>query len=154
VCLQPMRSSSYSCSNNCSSRLAFLRHLSWQSRVCFDTEGNVLENNPFANPDKADFTITDELYQSYGFSQEHFLLCRSTLLLCPYCLQPMRSSSYSCSNNCEPPVINTCIHIYNGASLYLYQVVLDGTNTDGSQAIEFQPPLRLSIKSPPSHTIS
>ena len=41
-------------------------------------------------------------------------------------------------NSAEPPVINTCIHIYNGASLYLYQVVLDGTNTDGSQAIEYK----------------
>lgn len=35
--------------------------------TCFDTEGKVLENNPFANPDNGDFTITDELYQSYGF---------------------------------------------------------------------------------------
>ena len=41
--------------------------------TCFDTEGNVLENNPFANPDKADFTITDELYQSYGFGDPRWL---------------------------------------------------------------------------------
>ena len=40
-----------------------------------DTEGNVLENNPFANPDKADFTITDELYQSYGFGDPRWLRC-------------------------------------------------------------------------------
>ena len=32
-----------------------------------DTEGNILEKNPFADPDNADFTITDELFQSYGF---------------------------------------------------------------------------------------
>jgi len=35
--------------------------------TCFDTEGNILDKNPFADPDNADFTITDELFQSYGF---------------------------------------------------------------------------------------
>lgn len=33
----------------------------------FDAEGKVLDKNPFANPDNGDFTITDELFQSYGF---------------------------------------------------------------------------------------
>lgn len=41
-------------------------------------------------------------------------------------------------NSADLPVINTCIHINNGASLYLYQVVLDGTGTDGSQTIEYK----------------
>lgn len=36
------------------------------------------------------------------------------------------------------PVLNTCIHVNNGSALTLYQVVLDGSNTDGSQAIEFK----------------
>ena len=36
------------------------------------------------------------------------------------------------------PVLNTCININNEASLMLYQVVLDGTGTDGSQAIEYK----------------
>lgn len=36
------------------------------------------------------------------------------------------------------PVLNTCITVYGGASLFLYHVVLDGTNTDGSQTIDYK----------------
>lgn len=36
------------------------------------------------------------------------------------------------------PVLNTCIHLYNGASLLLNQIILDGTGTDGSQALEYK----------------
>lgn len=35
------------------------------------------------------------------------------------------------------PVLNTCIQVIDGSALYLYQVVLDGEGTDGSQAINF-----------------
>ncbi|MDO4162948.1 MAG: DUF4957 domain-containing protein [Bacteroides sp.] len=38
----------------------------------------------------------------------------------------------------DPPVINACIQLYNDAALTLYKVVLDGTDTDGSQAIEYK----------------
>lgn len=41
-------------------------------------------------------------------------------------------------NSGDLPVLNTCININNEASLMLYQVVLDGTGTDGSQAIEYK----------------
>lgn len=41
-------------------------------------------------------------------------------------------------NSGNLPVLNTCIHVNNGASLLLYQIVLDGAGTDGSQAIEFK----------------
>lgn len=41
-------------------------------------------------------------------------------------------------SSADLPVINGCIHINNGASLLLSQVILDGTGTDGSQAIEFK----------------
>ena len=36
------------------------------------------------------------------------------------------------------PVLNTCIQMYGGASLHLYQVILDGNGTDGSQAIDYK----------------
>lgn len=36
------------------------------------------------------------------------------------------------------PVINACLQMYGGASLYLYQVIMDGTGTDGSQAIDYK----------------
>ncbi len=32
--------------------------------VCFDTTGKALADNPFANPDNGDFTLTDEVLQS------------------------------------------------------------------------------------------
>lgn len=38
----------------------------------------------------------------------------------------------------ERPVINGCITLNDGASLTIKQVVLDGTNTDGSQAFDFK----------------
>lgn len=38
----------------------------------------------------------------------------------------------------DRPVINGCIKLEDGASLYMTQVVLDGTNTDGSQAFDFK----------------
>lgn len=38
----------------------------------------------------------------------------------------------------DRPIINGCITMHNGASLTLSQVVLDGTGTDGSQAIDFK----------------
>lgn len=41
-------------------------------------------------------------------------------------------------NSGDQPVINACLQLYNGASLFLYQVVLDGEGTDGSQAIEYK----------------
>lgn len=41
-------------------------------------------------------------------------------------------------NSGDLPVLNTCIHINNEASLLLYQLVLDGTGTDGSQTIEYK----------------
>ena len=41
-------------------------------------------------------------------------------------------------SSADLPVLNTCIQVYGGASLMLYQVVLDGTGTDGSQAVDFK----------------
>lgn len=38
----------------------------------------------------------------------------------------------------DRPVINGCITLNDGASLTIKQVVLDGTDTDGSQAFEFK----------------
>ncbi|MGL5272146.1 MAG: DUF4957 domain-containing protein, partial [Phocaeicola sp.] len=38
----------------------------------------------------------------------------------------------------ERPIINGCFTISNGASLLVRQIVLDGTNTDGSQAFEYK----------------
>lgn len=38
----------------------------------------------------------------------------------------------------DRPIINGCIKLEDGASLYMTQVVLDGTNTDGSQAFDFK----------------
>ncbi|MGN1375432.1 MAG: DUF4957 domain-containing protein [Prevotella sp.] len=38
----------------------------------------------------------------------------------------------------DRPVINGCIHITSGASLTMSQVILDGTDTDGSQAFEWR----------------
>ncbi len=35
------------------------------------------------------------------------------------------------------PKLNTCIQVSGGASLQLYHLILDGTGTDGSQAINF-----------------
>lgn len=36
------------------------------------------------------------------------------------------------------PVLNACIQFYNGASITLNQLILDGTGTDGSQALEYK----------------
>lgn len=36
------------------------------------------------------------------------------------------------------PVLNTCIQLYNGATVTLSQIILDGTDTDGSQTLEFK----------------
>lgn len=38
----------------------------------------------------------------------------------------------------DRPIINGCITLSDGASLSIKQVVMDGTNTDGSQAFEFK----------------
>lgn len=38
----------------------------------------------------------------------------------------------------ERPVINGCIHLTSGASLAMNQIVLDGTDTDGSQTFEWK----------------
>ena len=67
-----------------------------------------------------------------------FALAPGEYVLTAAKLQINNNVVIAAKNSAEPPVINTCIHIYNGASLYLYQVVLDGTNTDGSQAIEYK----------------
>ena len=67
-----------------------------------------------------------------------FALAAGEYVLTAAKLQINNNVVIAAKNSAEPPVINTCIHIYNGASLYLYQVVLDGTNTDGSQAIEYK----------------
>ena len=32
----------------------------------------------------------------------------------------------------------TCIQVYGGAALHLYQIILDGTDTDGAQAIDYK----------------
>lgn len=53
-------------------------------------------------------------------------------------LQINNNVTIAAQNSGNLPVINTCIHINNGSSLYLYQVVMDGTGTDGSQAIEYK----------------
>lgn len=52
---------------NCKNLVSQAEGNSQTGLTCFDTEGNILEENPFANPDKADFTITNELLQSYAF---------------------------------------------------------------------------------------
>lgn len=67
-----------------------------------------------------------------------FALTAGEYVLTAAKLQINNNVVIAAKNSAEQPVINTCIHIYNGASLYLYQVVLDGTNTDGSQAIEYK----------------
>ena len=41
-------------------------------------------------------------------------------------------------NSANLPVLNTCIQMFGGASLHLYQIILDGTGTDGSQAIDYK----------------
>lgn len=38
----------------------------------------------------------------------------------------------------DRPVINACIQLKSGASLSMKQIILDGTNTDGSQAFEYK----------------
>lgn len=38
----------------------------------------------------------------------------------------------------DRPIINGCITLNEGASLSLSQIILDGTNTDGSQAFDFK----------------
>lgn len=52
---------------NCKNLISLADGNTETSVTHFDTEGKVLDNNPFAKPDNGDFTITDELYQSYGF---------------------------------------------------------------------------------------
>lgn len=49
-----------------------------------------------------------------------------------------KSLSIKAVRPAERPVINGCIHLTEGASLVLSQVVLDGAGTDGSQAIEWK----------------
>ena len=53
-------------------------------------------------------------------------------------LQIKSNVKIGAQNSGDLPVLNTCIHVNNEASLMLYQVVLDGTGTDGSQAIEYK----------------
>lgn len=62
-------------------------------------------------------------------------------------LQINNNVTIAAQNSGNLPVINTCIHINNGSSLYLYQVVMDGTGTDGSQAIEYKTAGGLAILS-------
>lgn len=52
---------------NCKNLISLAEGNSQAGLVCFDTEGNVLDENPFSDPDNGDFTVTNELYQSYGF---------------------------------------------------------------------------------------
>ena len=52
---------------NCKNLISQAEDNTESGLTCFDTEGTVLEDNPFANPDNGDFTITNELYQSYQF---------------------------------------------------------------------------------------
>ena len=54
-----------------------------------------------------------------------FALAPGEYVLTAAKLQINNNVVIAAKNSAEPPVINTCIHIYNGASLYLYQVVLD-----------------------------
>lgn len=53
-------------------------------------------------------------------------------------LQINNNVTIAAQNSGNLPVLNTCIHINNGSSLYLYQIVADGNGTDGSQAIEYK----------------
>lgn len=41
--------------------------------IGFDVEGKILEENPFKDPDNGDFTVTDEIYQSFGFGDPRWL---------------------------------------------------------------------------------
>jgi len=49
-----------------------------------------------------------------------------------------KSISIKAARAADRPVINACIHIMNGASLTMSQIILDGTGTDGSQAFEWK----------------
>ena len=52
---------------NCENLISQAEGNTQSGLTCFDTEGTVLEENPFADPDNGDFTITDELLRSYQF---------------------------------------------------------------------------------------
>lgn len=49
-----------------------------------------------------------------------------------------KSISIKAVRPAERPVIKGCIHLENGASLTMSQVILDGTGSDGSQAFEWK----------------
>lgn len=49
-----------------------------------------------------------------------------------------KSLSIKAARASDKPVINGCIHITEGASLAINNVVFDGTDTDGSQAFEWR----------------
>ena len=52
---------------NCENLISQAEGNTQSGLTCFDTEGTILEENPFADPDNGDFTITDELLRSYQF---------------------------------------------------------------------------------------
>jgi hypothetical protein len=67
-----------------------------------------------------------------------FALAPGTYTLTDAKLKINNSVIIGAQSSADLPVLNTCIQVYGGASLYLYQVVLDGTDTDGAQAIDYK----------------
>jgi hypothetical protein len=67
-----------------------------------------------------------------------FALAPGTYTLTDAKLKINNTVMIGAQNSANLPVLNTCIQIYGGAGLHLYQVILDGTDTDGSQAIDYK----------------
>lgn len=90
--------------------------------------------------DATELTPTDDWVSTIqdAAAGSKFVLAGGEYALPAAKLQINNNVTIAAKNSADLPVINTCIHIINGASLYLYQVILDGTGTDGSQTIEYK----------------
>lgn len=67
-----------------------------------------------------------------------FALAPGTYTLTDAKLKINNSVIIGAQSSADLPVLNTCIQVYGGAALHLYQVILDGTDTDGAQAIDYK----------------
>lgn len=67
-----------------------------------------------------------------------FALAPGTYTLTDAKLKINNSVIIGAQSSADLPVLNTCIQVYGGAALHLYQIILDGTDTDGAQAIDYK----------------
>ncbi len=85
-------------------------------------------------------TTDDDWYDAISSAAEGtlFALAPGTYSSTSSKLKINSSVTLAAQDPSDLPVLNTCIQVYGGASLYLFQMVMDGTDTDGSQAIEYK----------------